>query len=446
MSDAATLDLSSTKTDALIDELENRIHERAVEEFVREHAEECLDDHVDDCDTDMLIEAIDERAVYGDDEALRVMRALAAADVSPPRALTYHAQDDIGVAGGTVTGSAGALRRFIADAALAAEVGGIPVLGAVRLAWDGQALTATCTDLGIQMETRALIDADDAPFVFVVGVRRLRAALDALADDIGVTITRTTIHWEGGLVALETFQPDDFPQLAAPSGSAVALGAEVFSRLTRIAHAISTEETRYYLNGVFFDPDGLMVVTDGHRLLAAAGANWRAAVGGGVIVPRSAVAILTQFGDAAFVADGKYAAFSSERHRLTTKLIDGAFPDWRRVLPAQEKLVDRITVSAAEMRAAAKVALALSEGAARMTILTMAEGKLRLEPKGDDAAAIAVCAAGGAPAFALNAGYLVEMLAALDGDLITMALVDNAAPITFLGDPTITAVLMPQRI
>ena len=229
----------------------------------------------------------------------------------------------------------------------------IPILANVLIEAEGDQVSFRATDLDIEVvdKVNATVERAGSTTVNAVTlheiVRKLPdGALVNLADD-GAT-GRLTVEAGRSNFALATLPKEDFPQMASSEYAAnFAAPAPVLRRLfDKSKFAISTEETRYYLNGVYMhvaDGDGgkvlRCVATDGHRL-ARIDADLPAGAEGmaGVIVPRKTVNELRKLLDddeasiAVSVSETK-VRFATPEITLTSKVIDGTFPDYGRVIP-----------------------------------------------------------------------------------------------------------------
>jgi len=238
---------------------------------------------------------------------------------------------------------------------------------------------------------------------------------------------------------------------------------ELRSLIDRTRFAISTEETRYYLNGIYLhatDRDGTdvlrAVATDGHRL-ASVEVPLPAGAGGmpGIIVPRKTVAelrkLIDESGDEVSVglSDSKIK-FSFDDAILTSKLIDGTFPDYQRVIPEgndKELEVDRKLFAEAVDRVSA-----ISSEKSRAVKLAMTNGVLVLSASspehGSATEEIEVSYTGDDMEIGFNSGYLLDITRQIEGDSAHFSLADAASP-TILregGDASALYVLMPMRV
>lgn len=264
---------------------------------------------------------------------------------------------------------------------------------------------------------------------------------------------------------LKTLPRDDFPIIAEgdlPCRFDMA-AKDIIAIIEKTRFAISTEETRYYLNGIFWhvsDEDGGLLraaATDGHRLARytlprPAGAESMP----DVILPRKCVAELHKLlGEA--VDEQVQVELSASKVRftfgaavMTSKLIDGTFPDYTRVIPtANDKLlrvdpkafgqaVDRVATIASDKTRAVK--MALDAGRVTLSVTSPENGTASEEISGDYSA--------DPIEIGFNAKYLGEMLAQFKGGAVEVWLADAAAPTLFMSpdDAGQTCVLMPMRI
>lgn len=346
----------------------------------------------------------------------------------------------------------------------------IPILSNVLLNAEGGALTLTATDLDIEISEQAPADvaakgAATASAVMLHDiVRKLpdgaQVRLQLVQDENRLQITAG--RYEGSLAVL----PDeDFPTLTSDDLNVrFSMPAVELNRIfAKTRFAMSQEETRYYLNGVYlhvYSEGGRKALraaaTDGHRLARldaalSAGAEDMP----GVIVPRKAVAELGRLlADADEMVEVAVSAakirFGFGPGRLTSKLIDGTFPDYERVIPKSNKsllkvdtkdfsaAVDRVsTVSADRTRS---IKLALSADRLRLTVNNPEAGSAMEELSVDY---------GGDPLeIGFNARYLLDVATQIEGETTTFRLADPASPTVILDEEDERAlyVLMPLRV
>lgn len=346
----------------------------------------------------------------------------------------------------------------------------IPILSNVLLRAEDGSLRLKATDLDIEVTETIAADITEAGSTTVPAymiydiVRKLpdgaQVSLE-LTGDMG----QVQIRSGRSRFMLQALPESDFPDLAAgdlPHNFTLA-ASDLKRLIEKTQFAISTEETRYYLNGIFLhtlDVSGAImlraVATDGHRLArvempAPAGSEGMP----GVIIPRKAVAEIVKL-----VEDGSEnvtVELSSAKVRLTfdgvvltSKLIDGTFPDYQRVIPSGNdklltversdfaKAVDRVSTISSERGRAVK--LALADGRLTLTVNNPDSGSATEEIEVDyDAAPIDI---------GFNARYLLDITAQLDGDTALFKLADPGSPTVVQDREGASAlyVLMPMRV
>jgi DNA polymerase-3 subunit beta len=346
----------------------------------------------------------------------------------------------------------------------------IPILSNVLLKASGQSLELKATDLEREVieEVRAEVGAAGA---VTVPAHMLHDIVRKLPEGSQVDIRRDTEKERLTLAAgqarfaLQTLGPEDFPDLnAGDLGVSFEIAAGDLKRLIdKTRFAISTEETRYYLNGIFLHlaesgktPMLRAVATDGHRLAQAELPRPKGSEGmPGVIIPRKTVHELHRLIEES--AENVTVSVSPAKIRfeigtvtLTSKLIDGTFPDYGRVIPQgndKELKVENATF----MSAVDRVSTIASERG-RAVKLNIGKDKLVLSvnnPEGGSATEeIAVAYAATPLEIGFNARYLLDIAGQLEGQEARFLLADPGSPTMIRGgdDDTALYVLMPMRV
>ncbi|CAH0339201.1 Beta sliding clamp [Rhizobium sp. CECT 9324] len=346
----------------------------------------------------------------------------------------------------------------------------IPILSNVLLKAEGATLDMKATDLDLEITegTPAMVEQAGATTVpahlLYDIVRKLPDGSEVLlaTNPDGSTMTVASGRSK---FSLQCLPQSDFPDLTAGSFShSFKIKASDFKMLIdRTQFAISTEETRYYLNGIFLhtiEAGGALklraVATDGHRL-ARADVDAPSGSEGmpGIIIPRKTVGELQKLMDnpeliiTMEISDSKIR-LTIGSIVLTSKLIDGTFPDYQRVIPtANDKemridcqsfaqAVDRVSTISSERGRAVK--LALSDGQLLLTVNNPDSGSATEE--------VAVGYDNDAMEIGFNAKYLLDITAQLSGDDAIFLLADAGSPTlirdTAAGDALY--VLMPMRV
>jgi DNA polymerase-3 subunit beta len=216
---------------------------------------------------------------------------------------------------------------------------------------------------------------------------------------------------------------------------------------------MSTEETRYYLNGVFLHstPAGIAAVaTDGHKLAKVVLDRKEAFPA--VIVPRKAVGevvkSLSENPVTVSVSQTKIR-FKSGNTIVVTKVIDGTFPDYTRVIPTDN--VNSFVVDAVAMRDASERVAMVAEDKTRAVAITVGDGVIGLKSQAPNSEAMDEVDAevdGEYVRIGFNSKYLAEALRGCDGGNVTIRYKDAGAPCLILpdSDPGLLMLIMPMRV
>ena len=346
----------------------------------------------------------------------------------------------------------------------------IPILSNVLLRAGESGLEFKATDLEREVIEQAMSDVT-TPGAVTVPAHLLHDIVRKLPDGAQVDIRRDpekerlTLTAGQARFALQTLPAEDFPDLAAGELTHnFELPAHEMKRLIdKTRFAISTEETRYYLNGIYLHTASVnggttlrAVATDGHRLAQVELACPPGAEGmPGVIIPRKTVHELRRLLDAAgdSVRVGVSPAkirFEMDSVTLTSKLIDGTFPDYGRVIPVGND--KEMKVSNAEFMSAVDRVSTIASERGRAVKLAIDKDKLVLSvnnPEGGSATEEISVEYGSTPLeIGFNARYLLDIAGQLEGDHARFMLADPGSPtmVKDVGDETALYVLMPMRV
>jgi DNA polymerase-3 subunit beta len=346
----------------------------------------------------------------------------------------------------------------------------IPILSNVLLAAaDGQlALTATDLDLAIVERTAAEIGQSGAtttPAHTLYDIIRKLPEGAQVELSTGKDEARLSVKAGRSAFSLPCLPKEDFPaQTDDKLPSRFRLAADDLRRLVdKTRFAISTEETRYYLNGIYLHAaksDGVAmlraVATDGHRLAQVESPLPDGAAGmPGVIIPRKAVAELRRLMEQ--VSEPVEVALSETKIRfafgstvLTTKLIDGTFPDYQRVIPSDNDKV--LEVDCKRFAEAVDRVSTISTEKSRSIKLSLSKDRLQLSATspetGSASEEMEVSYPGEALEIGFNSKYLLDIAGQIDGDVSRIDLADAVSPtiVRDLGDERALYVLMPMRV
>ena len=346
----------------------------------------------------------------------------------------------------------------------------IPILGNVLVRAENARLSLKATDLDLEVtetlaaETGTGGSTTVPAHMFYDIVRKLPDGAQIVLEGDG---DRSVLAIRAGRsrFTLQTLPENDFPDLAAGDMThSFTLAASDMKRLIdRTQFAISTEETRYYLNGIYLHTAGSAkaptlraVATDGHRLAQIDLALPKGATGmPGVIVPRKTVGEvqrLIEDNEAEVLIElsqGKIR-FTIGNVVLTSKLIDGTFPDYGRVIPQnndKELIVDKKDFEAAVDRVST-----ISSERGRAVKLALSAGKLVLSVTNPDSGSateeLEVEYASDPLDIGFNSRYLLDIAAQIEGEVAVLKLADPGSP-TLVQDKDSKGalyVLMPMRV
>ena len=346
----------------------------------------------------------------------------------------------------------------------------IPILSNVLLSAEGASLEMKATDLDLEVTeaTPAKVERGGATTVpahlLYDIVRKLADGAEVMlkTDEDGNAMTVTSGR---SSFRLQCLPQSDFPELSAGSFSHIFRLDSVALKglIEKTQFAISTEETRYYLNGIFLhthEAGGKLklrsVATDGHRL---ARAEIDAPPGSegmpGVIIPRKTVRKLQKLVDDPDVAVTTELSDTKIRFTigsviLTSKLIDGTFPDYQRVIPTgndKKLIIDRQSFAAAVDRVST-----ISSERGRAVKMSINDGQLTLAVTNPDSGSateeLAADYSSDPIEIGFNAKYLLDVAAQLTGSEAKFMLADAGSPtlIHDVADETALYVLMPMRV
>ncbi|HEY8275951.1 MAG TPA: DNA polymerase III subunit beta [Methyloceanibacter sp.] len=346
----------------------------------------------------------------------------------------------------------------------------IPILSNVLLSADKNELKLTATDLDIELVETVPCKAKGEGGT-TVPAHMFHDIVRKLPDGSDIELTRDgdqgrlTIACGPARFSLQTLPADDFPSLSVEDlNHAFSLAAKDLKRLIeKTKFAISTEETRYYLNGIYLHsaksdgkPSLRAVATDGHRLAQVelplpSGAKDMP----GVIVPRKTVAELARLaedsdGDIRIELSPAKIRVSGPRVVLTSKLIDGTFPDYERVIPQNND--KRMEVDNAAFAQAVDRVSTLSSDKGRAVKLSLSDGKLVLSVNNPDSGSateeLSVDYAFDPLEIGFNARYLLDISQQLESGTAEFQLADPGSPtmVRDTKDKSALYVLMPMRV
>ncbi|MFN3987356.1 MAG: DNA polymerase III subunit beta [Rhodocyclaceae bacterium] len=342
----------------------------------------------------------------------------------------------------------------------------LPILSNVLIEKHGEQLTMLATDIEIQVRTTTVGDLGGESASITVAAKKLHDILRALPDSTEINLTlddkRMTVKAGKSRFALQTLPAADYPRMNLPEGEGtrMQISQRTFKRqLAQVSYSMAQQDIRYYLNGLLLIADGSelrMVATDGHRLaFAASSLEAPVASRAEVILPRKTVMELTrQLADSEdmleVVLAGNQAVFRFGSIELVTKLIDGKFPDYERVIPQNHPRM--ITFERAPLLAALNRVAILTSDKFRGVRLVLDDGLLKIvssNAEQEEAQEELEVDYHDTPLdIGFNVTYLLDVLNNIGTDQVEWRFNDgnSSALITLPGDVQFKYVVMPMRI
>jgi DNA polymerase-3 subunit beta len=341
----------------------------------------------------------------------------------------------------------------------------LPILANVLVRKTGNNVQFTTSDLEIQIRTSADIDGDPGNFTTTVGARKLIDILRTMPADQTVSLesSQNKLVLKGGKsrFTLQTLPAEDFPLVQeAPSfGPKFSVPQKTLKDLlNQVSFAMAVHDIRYYLNGILFVAEGKqlsLVATDGHRLAFASALLDVEVPRQEVILPRKTVLELQRLlSDAEGTIEMQFAnnqaKFAFEGMEFVTKLVEGKFPDYNRVIPRNHK--NAVTLGRAPLLASLQRTAILTSEKFKGVRLNLEPGTLRVasnnaeqEEATDE---LDIDYSGDAIEIGFNVSYLIDALANMGQDMVKIELADanSSALVTIPENASFKYVVMPMRI
>jgi DNA polymerase-3 subunit beta len=345
----------------------------------------------------------------------------------------------------------------------------LPILANVMLRKNGNQVQLTTSDLEIQIRTTAELGGDEGGFTTTVGARKLIDILRTMPADQTVSLesSQSKLVLKGGKsrFSLQTLPAEDFPlvQESAEFGPAFSVPQKTLKELLgQVAFAMAVHDIRYYLNGILFVAEGKqlsLVATDGHRLAFASATLEVEVPKQEVILPRKTVLELQRLlsdagGDEAPQIELQFAnnqaRFRFGGMEFVTKLVEGKFPDYNRVIPKNHK--NSITLGRQALLASLQRTAILTSEKFKGVRLNLEPGTLRVassnaeqEEAQDE---LDIDYGGDSIEIGFNVTYLIDALANMQQDMVKIELSDgnSSALLTIPENTSFKYVVMPMRI
>jgi DNA polymerase-3 subunit beta len=341
----------------------------------------------------------------------------------------------------------------------------LPILANVLIRKSGDRIELTTSDLEIQVRTAAELGGDASNFATTVGARKLIDILRSMPADQIVTLsaTQSKLTLSGGKsrFTLQTMPADDFPlvQESADFGPAFSVPQKTLRGLVAQVHfAMAVHDIRYYLNGILFVAEGkslTLVATDGHRLALAQATLENDIPKQEVILPRKTVLELQRLlKDEDTPIEMRFAPnqakFSFAGMEFVSKLVEGKFPDYNRVIPKNHK--NKVTLGRAPLLSSLQRAAILTSEKFKGVRVNIEPGTLRIASSNAEQEEameeLEIDYGGDAIEIGFNVTYLIDALMNMGQEMVTVELQDtnSSALITVPDQAGFKYVVMPMRI
>jgi len=341
----------------------------------------------------------------------------------------------------------------------------LPVLANVLIRKSGSSLQLTTSDLEIQIRTHADLGGDAGQFSTTVGARKLIDILRSMPADQTVSLesSQNKLVLKGGKsrFTLQTLPAEDFPlvQESPNFGPVFSVAQKTLKGLLQqVSFSMAVHDIRYYLNGILFVAEGKqlsLVATDGHRLAYASATLDVEVPRQEVILPRKTVLeMLRLLSDKEGAIDMQFAnnqaKFVFDGMEFVTKLVEGKFPDYNRVIPKNHK--NTITLGRGPLLACLQRTAILTSEKFKGVRLNLEPGLLRVASNNAEQEEavdeLEIDYSGDAIEIGFNVTYLIDVLTNMEQDMVRMDLADSNSSvlITIPEQSSFKYVVMPMRI
>lgn len=340
----------------------------------------------------------------------------------------------------------------------------LPILGNLLLKVDNNELSLTATDLEVELISRIALEGESEAGSITVPSRKFLDICRGLPDNAMITVAvegdRVMVRSGRSRFSLATLPANDFPNIEDwQSEVTITLTqAELRGLIEKTQFSMANQDVRYYLNGMLFELDDTMlrsVATDGHRMAVAQTSLSAAFAQKQIIVPRKGVMELVKLLDAPEQPVELQIGSSNVRAEVnnfifTSKLVDGRFPDYRRVLP--KNTTKTLEASCEELRQSFARAAILSNEKFRGVRVTLAGNEMRItanNPEQEEAEELLdVTFEGDDIEIGFNVSYVLDVLNTLRCDAVRVSMSDSnaSALIENRDDDSAMYVVMPIRL
>ena len=341
----------------------------------------------------------------------------------------------------------------------------LPILANVMIQKTPQSVQLTSSDLEIQIRTDADLGGDNANFTTTVGARKLMDILRSMPSDQMVSLesqqNKLILKSGKSRFTLQTLPAEDFPlvQESASFGPLFSIPQKTLRELLhQVSFAMAVHDIRYYLNGILFVAEGKqlsLVATDGHRLAYTSATLEVEVPKQEVILPRKTVLeLLRLLSDKEGMIDMQFAnnqaKFKFEGKEFVTKLVEGKFPDYNRVIPKNHK--NSVTLGRTILLTTLQRTAILTSDKFKGVRINLEAGVLRVAASNAEQEEavdeIEIDYAGDSIEIGFNVTYLIDVLSNMSQDMVRMDLADSNSSVlvSMAENPNFKYVVMPMRI
>ena len=339
----------------------------------------------------------------------------------------------------------------------------MPILSHILIECNNGTLNITSTDLEVQLSTVVQTTNESEDFLSTVPGRKFYEIIRSLDNKeltIQISDTDLTIESSNSKFKLQSLPPNEFPLFEATAEeTSFVVKQTVLKGLFHKTHfAMAQQDVRFYLNGLLVEtgPNTLTSVgTDGHRLArSVASVDKSKLVEASFIIPRKAIQeaqrIIQDVGETKVTFTDNQATFNFNDVKLITKLIDGSFPDYGRVIPAETSI--NILIKGENIKPALQRVSILANEKFKGVRIDLEDNRLTVSSENPEQErakeTIEIDSTGKTLSVGFNVSYLIDAISACEGELVNIGLNDenSSALITDPTDPESKFVVMPMRL
>jgi DNA polymerase-3 subunit beta len=339
----------------------------------------------------------------------------------------------------------------------------MPILSHILLDCSENDLTLTGTDLEVQLSCTIQGVNSDGDFITTIPGRKAFEIIRSLGEqDVEIAVSESSIKItsSNSSFKLKTLSSNEFPLFDATGTDTTFTikQGELKTLFNKTQFAMAQQDVRFYLNGLLLEisPNTLVSVgTDGHRLAKSKVSIEKSKISdSSYILPRKAVQeiqrIIGNSGESKITFSDNRAVFEIGATTLVTKLIDGSFPDYTRVIPENTSI--NILLDVGKIKPALQRVSILANEKFKGVRVDLDDGVLNVSsenPEQEQATeAITIEKTGASLSVGFNVSYLIEAISACQGEMVSLGLNDenSSALITDPSDPESKYVVMPMRL